>query len=101
MNSKIKQKGFIQIPLLIGIIIAVVVVSGATTGIVLHKQGESAPLLANVSQVSKGAEPVATESERVKPEEISQQEQALKQAKLEAEKAKQEAENLKQELEKQ
>lgn len=35
-----KQKGIIQIPLLITIIIAVVLVSGVTTGIVLHKQNK-------------------------------------------------------------
>lgn len=55
MNQKIKtQKGFILIPLLIGIIIAVVLISGVITDIVFHKQGKLIPLVANISKVFKG-----------------------------------------------
>ena len=65
MREKIKQKGFIQIPLLIAIIVAVVVVSVATTGVVLHKQGKLASFTANISEVFKRAEkPTIIDSER-------------------------------------
>lgn len=84
MNPKIKlQKGFIQIPLLIVIIVSVVLVSGATTGIVLHKQGKLTPLITSVSQIFKGTKDI---------EEVSQQEQELEQARLGTEKKRQEIE---------
>lgn len=74
MKEKIKtQKAFIQIPLLIAIIVAVVIVSGVGTGAILHKQGKLASLVANVSQVFKGTEePLTVESEEVKsqPEQV-------------------------------
>jgi len=85
-----KQKAFIQIPLLIAIIVAVVLASGATTGVVLYKQGKLTSLIAGISQVFKGTEDI---------KEVSQQEQELEQARLEAEKVRQEAEVAKAEAE--
>ena len=41
MKEKIKQKGFIQIPLLIGIIVAVIIISAVGTGVVLHRQAST------------------------------------------------------------
>ncbi|XOB46406.1 MAG: hypothetical protein ACKKMV_03070 [Candidatus Nealsonbacteria bacterium] len=114
MSQKIKiQKGFIQIPLLIAIIVSVVAVSAVTTGVVLYKQGKLTPLIASVSQVfqeTKELEPEIkseepkTEQEQSLLEETNQEEnsqtaQELEQAKLEAEKAKQEAERAKAETE--
>lgn len=107
------QKGFIQIPLLIAVIVSIIAVSTVATGIVLHKQGKLAPLVANVSQVFKGTEDVEPEAKSEEPkteqeqslleetnqEENSQTAQELEQAKLEAEKAKQEAERAKAETE--
>lgn len=114
MKEKIKQKGFIQIPLLIVIIVSIVAVSTVITGVVLHKQGKLAPLIASVSQVFKGTEDIEPEIksrepqpekeqpllEETKQEENSQTEQELEQAKLEIEKAQAEAEKAKQEAEK-
>ena len=68
------QKGFIQIPLLIGIIVAVAILSGAGVGIVLHKQGKLFPLVTNISQVFKGTEePIAAEIEETDQEELLEQ----------------------------
>ncbi len=108
MKEKIKtQKGFIQIPLLV-IIIASIAIASAGTGVVLHKQGKLAPLVANISEVFKGTEePTAIKPEEAKPEESleqpqteqepeeSQTEQELEKTRLEAEKAKQETEKIK------
>lgn len=107
------QKGFIQIPLLIAIIVSIVVISTVTTGVVLYKQGKLTPLIASVSQVFKGTEDAKPEikpeepqpkeeqslSEQISQEENSQTEQELEQARLEVEKAKAEAERLKAEQE--
>jgi len=52
MKEKTKiQKGFIQIPLLVGIIVAIVFVSVITSGIVLHKQGKLVSFIPNIIQV--------------------------------------------------
>ena len=71
------QKGFIQIPLLIGIIVAIVIISVVGTGVVLHKQGKLAPLVANLSEVLKGDEEITIIEEKagleVSQEEASQQ----------------------------
>lgn len=114
MKEQIKtQKGFIQIPLSIGIIISVVAVSIVTTGVVLYRQGKLTPFIANVSQVfqeTKELEPeIKSEEPKIEQEqslleetnqeENSQTAQELEQAKLEAEKAKQEAERAKAETE--
>ncbi len=48
-----QQKGFIQIPLLIAIIVAFIGVVSAGTSIVLYKQGKLAPLVANISEALK------------------------------------------------
>ena len=78
MGDKIKtQKGFIQIPLLIAIIVSVIAVSIATTGVVLYKQGRLTSFVDNISLLFEKTEDV---------EEISQQEQELERARLEAEK---------------
>lgn len=113
MQEKIKQKGFIQIPLLIAIIASIIGASVAVTGVVLHRQGKSIPFIASISQVLKGTEDVKPEikSEQPQPQveqsllkEVSQEsnlqaEQELKETKLEAEKAKQETEKIKAENE--
>lgn len=110
MNNNIKfRKGFIQIPLLIGIIV-IIVASGIGTGIVLHKQERLSPFLADISQIfGETKEIINTELEEVeseellesseieqKPEEVLQLEQELEGARLEAEKLKQELEKEKQ-----
>jgi len=72
MKEKIKkQKGFIQIPLLIGIITSVIVAS-AGTSVVLYKQGKLTSLTANISEVfKKTEEPAIIVSEReIKPQEL-------------------------------
>lgn len=108
------QKGFIQIPILITIIGSLIVISTVAAGVVLHKQGKLASLVADVSQVFKGAEdaklevkseePQLTEEqpqlEEINPGGTSQAEQELEKARLEAEKAKAEAEKTKAEIEK-
>lgn len=114
MIEKINQKGFIQIPLLIGIIVAVVITLGVGVGVILHKQGKLAPLVANISQVSTETEkPITTEIQETNQEELPEQlpveqestepqiEEELEQARLEVEKAKQEAEEAKRLLEEQ
>ena len=104
MKEKIKQKGFIQIPLLIGIIIMTVMASGMGAGVVLHKQGKLDSFLVNVSQVFKRTEePTTIKPEEIKSKELlgqsqieqdleeSQVEQELEKVKLEVEKARLEA----------
>lgn len=114
MKDKIKtQKGFIQIPLLMAVIISIIAVSTAITGIVLQKQGKLTPLIANISQIFQKDKEVKPEIESEEPKteqkesllgEISQEnsqteiEQKLEQTKLEVEKAKQEAEKAKLEV---
>ena len=44
------QKGFIQIPLLIIVVVSVVIAS-AGTGVILHKQGKLVSFTANISQI--------------------------------------------------
>jgi len=114
MKEKNNQKGFIQISLLVAIIISIVVVSTATTGVVLHKKGKLTPLVASVSQVfraTKDTEPEVKseksqsteeqpQSEKINIEEISQTEQELEQARLEAEKTQAEAKRAQVEIEK-
>jgi micrococcal nuclease len=71
MKEEIRQKGFIQIPLLIGIIVSIVVVSGVTTGVVLYKQRKLVPLVASVSQIlGKAEEILTTGEEETKTEEL-------------------------------
>jgi len=111
MNQRIKtQKGFIQIPILIAMII---ITMSAGVSVVLYKQGKLNPLIASISQVFEGTEDIKPEikSKESQPEEEQslleeinqiedfQAEQELEQAKLEAEKAKQEAERAKAEIE--
>lgn len=106
MKEKIKaQRGFIQIPLLIGIIVSIVVISVATTGVVLYKRGELAPFVTNVSQIFKGTKDIEPEIKSEEPqqeqlvsqEENFQAEQELDQTRLEAEKTKAEVGKLKKE----
>ncbi len=104
------QKGFIQIPLLIGIIIAVVITSGIGAGVVLHRQDKLPFFSADVSHVSQVFEDVK-EIEEVEPqnkeesileeikEEGSQVEQELEKTGTEVEKASAEAERLRREVE--
>ncbi|MCG2692623.1 thermonuclease family protein [Candidatus Parcubacteria bacterium] len=109
MKDKIKtQKGFIQIPLIIGIIVSIVAVSTITTGVILHKQGKLTFLVADISEVFKRTEEI-TITEKVQSEEpptgqpeINQEEitqHELEQAKLEDWKAKAEVEKAQQEAE--
>lgn len=104
-----RQKGFIQIPLLI-IVIASIVVASVGTGMILHKQKKLVPLIANISQVFRGTEETTLlEETKVHPEkpqsteeaitqsktsqqEISQQSQELEKVEAETEKLKKEAE---------
>ena len=68
------QKGFIQIPLLI-IVIALIIVASVGTGVVLHKRGKLAPLVANITEVFKGKSSKVereTKPEVEKPETESQ-----------------------------
>lgn len=62
------QKGFIQIPLLIAIIVSIVAVLTVTTGVVLHKQGKLSSLVASVSQVFKGTEDAEPEIKSEEPQ---------------------------------
>ena len=50
------QKAFIAISLLVAIIVSVIAVATATTGMVLYKQGKLSPLAASITQVFKGTE---------------------------------------------
>ena len=100
-----RQKGFIQIPLLIVIIVSVVVASVVTTGVVLHRQGKLSFLVANISQVFRETEDTESEvkskehqlikeqsqSEEINLEKVSQIEQELERQKIEVEKFKAEA----------
>jgi len=103
MKEKNKKKGFIQIPLLI-IAVTLIAVASVGVGVILHKQEKLIPLIANISQVSKGVEEtITTEKEESNVEKIRpEQEQELERAKLEAETAvlKAEAEKVKAEAEK-
>jgi micrococcal nuclease len=58
MKGKIKKtEGFVQIPILIGIIVAAVIALGVGAGVVLHKQGKLAPLVANISDLGEEIKP--------------------------------------------
>ncbi len=59
------QKGFIQIPLLIAILIASVSVASVGAGVVLHKQGKLTPLIANVSEVFKNVKNTREEIKKI------------------------------------
>jgi len=73
------QKGFIQIPLLIVVIVSIVVVSTVTTGVVLHKQGKLSSITANISGVfGQNKEITSIKDKELKSEE-PQMEQELKQ----------------------
>jgi len=80
MKEKIKiQKGFIQIPLLIAIIVSIITVSVITTGVVLHKQGKLAFLIANIAEVFKGTKkPQTIGTEEVQQKKIADLEQEIK-----------------------
>lgn len=100
MKEKINQKGFIQIPLLIGIIVVALIASGGT-GVILYKQSKTR-LTANVFEAlnqRQNTPVVAKGEEQTNQEQLSGQSEELEQAKLEAEKAKLEAEKLKKEAE--
>jgi len=112
MKQKIKtQKGFIQIPLLVAILVAIILASTVTTGVVLQKQGKLAPLIANISEVFEGTgEPVIVGEEEIEPEEMQAEQkpetnqeeitqQELEKIRLETKKARQEAEKAKLEAE--
>jgi len=62
-----KQKGFIQIPLLIVIIISVIVAT-ATTGVVLNKQGKLTSFIASISQILKRGEVEETQTTDIEAE---------------------------------
>lgn len=66
MKAKIKtQRGFIQIPILIVVIISLVVAGGIGTGVVLYKQGRLVSPTANISELFKeDEEPAIIDSER-------------------------------------
>jgi len=64
------QKGFIQIPLLIIIIVSIVAVSAVTTGVILYKQGKLTSITTDISQMFKEAEEtITTEKKGAKSEE--------------------------------
>jgi len=74
MKEKIKtQKAFIQIPILIGIIISFIVVSGIGVGLVLHKQEKQTSFTANISEVF----PKTEESKFTDPEKESESQEPL------------------------
>ncbi len=102
MIGKINRKGFIQIPLLAGIIILIIVLS-VGSGILLHTQEKSPSFLDNISETPKWTEkPIAIRQKELpeepqieqetETEETSQHQQELEQARLEVEKLKQETE---------
>ncbi len=73
MKEKIKQKGFIQIPLLIAII--TVVAGGVGATIVLYRQGKLAPFASNIAQVFQKRENVTVPAEQgTKLEELQMKE---------------------------
>ena len=83
MKEKLKtQKGFIQIPLLIAIIVAIITASGVGAGVILHKQGKSVPLISNIAQVfnREGTEstPEGLEKEGLGQEELEREQSAKK-----------------------
>jgi len=84
MKEKIKQKGFIQTPLLIGIIISLVAASAVTTGVILYKQGKSSLLVADVSEVFEGIEDAEPEV-RSEELEIEQEQSLLEESNVESE----------------
>lgn len=96
------QKGFI--PILI-IVIALIIVASAGTGMVLYSQGKLSPFIANITEVFKGAEDAAPIEEEViqkaEEAEIQSEEARIKaeRAELEVEKLKQQAEVAKEETE--
>lgn len=64
MKEKVNQKGFIQIPLLV-IVISAIIIASVGAGVVLRKQGKLTDITANISEALKGAEgPVIIDSER-------------------------------------
>lgn len=102
-----KEKSFIQIPLLIAIIVSIIAVSGVITGMVLYKT-RKLKLTADISEsiIRDTENTKITEKEEIEikepqieeeqpketnQEEISQKEQEEEQARLEAEKAQAEA----------
>jgi len=110
------QKGFIQIPLLVIVIVSIIVAS-VGTGVVLQKQEKLAPFIANISEMFKGTEgttiiqekavkseePQVEQEPEPKEEEIVQEakkaETQAEEAQIRAEQAELEAENLKQQAE--
>ena len=65
-----REKGFIQIPLLV-IVIASIIIASVSVGVVLHKQGKLAAITADISQMFEGAEEtITTEEEEAKSEEL-------------------------------
>jgi len=107
------QKGFIQIPLLMGIVLFIMV-SGIGAGTVLYKQDKLSSLTASIVQIfEKKKEIVIPEEEKVGIEELQQTETnqdtisqkvaeleiAKQKADLEAKTAKAETERLKREAE--
>lgn len=107
MKNKIMKKGFIQIPLLVGIIIAFVVVSGTGAGYVLYEQKKLDSLTASVSQIPTEQKENNTELEEIETEELEIEESQeetnleLEALKLETEKNRIENERLKKQLEEQ
>jgi hypothetical protein len=91
------KKGFIQIPLLIGIITSVVITS-AGAGVILHTQGKLTPLTASISEGFRRTEkPITIEPEELseeiqleepaiqETEEVSELQEELEEARLEIE----------------
>ncbi|MDD3072243.1 MAG: hypothetical protein PHS16_03210 [Candidatus Colwellbacteria bacterium] len=96
------KKAFIQIPLLIGIIIASIVISGAGAGYVLYEQKKLDSLTASVSQIPTEEELNNTDLEKVKTEEDQEEiNPELEALRLETERNKTENEILKEQLEEQ
>jgi len=88
------QRGFI--PLLVIVVTSIVVVS-VGAGVILHKQGKLAPLVANISEVFKTSEDITSEELQIEKEpEMSQreteQEEKLKEVELEIKESEQEVE---------
>lgn len=97
MKMKMNQKGFV--PILI-IIIASIIVASAGTGVILHKQGKLAPLVADISEVFKGGKKTVTLEPKEAGLETQELEQKADQAELEAEQLRQQAEATQEEVEK-
>lgn len=108
-----KQKGFIQIPLLVAVILVSISAVSIGSGAILYKQQKLTPFIANISEIfkrdeetkptekkgTKIEEPQVEQELDVSQKEIFQQEQELEKAKLELEKARIEAETEKARLE--